>query len=99
MAKGIAHYSSTSGWDGNIGLCGHNRGTKYAIGSIKNLRTGDTITYTTVYGTRAYEVSYVGTIANTDWSRLQATSDNRITITTCLADQPSKRVVVQAIEK
>ena len=99
MAKGIAHYSSTSGWDGNICLCGHNRGTKYAIGSIKNLRTGDTITYTTVYGTRTYEVSYVGTIANTDWSRLQATQDNRITITTCLADQPSKRVVVQAIEK
>ena len=99
MSKGIAHYSSTTGWDGNIGLCGHNRGTKYAIGSIKDLRTGDTITYTTVYGTRTYTVSYVDTISSTDWSRLQATADNRITITTCLADQPSKRVVVQAIEK
>jgi len=58
-----------------------------------------TITYTTVYGTRTYEVSYIGTIASTDWSRLQATADNRITITTCLANQPEKRVVVQAIEK
>ena len=99
MAKGIAHYSTTTGWDGNIGLCGHNRGTKYAIGSIKDLKIGDTITYTTVCGTRTYEVSYVGTIDSTDWSRLQATADNRITITTCLANQPEKRVVVQAIEK
>lgn len=99
MKKGVAHYSSTTGWDGNVGLCGHNRGAKYVIGSIKDLKAGDTITYTTVYGTRTYEVSYVGTISNTDWSRLQATPDNRITITTCLADQPSKRVVVQGIEK
>ena len=99
MAKGMAHYSSTSGWDGNIGLCGHNRGSAYSIGSIKNLEIGDTITYTTVYGTRTYAVSYVGTISSTDWSRLQATADNRLTITTCLANQPSKRVVVQAVEK
>ena len=99
MAKGVAHYSSTTGWDGNIGLCGHNRGTKYAIGAIKNLKAGDTITYTTVYGTRTYEVSVVEVISSTDWSRLQATADNRITITTCLANQPTKRVVVQGIEK
>lgn len=99
MSKGVAHYSSTTGWDGNIGLCGHNRGSAYAIGSIKDLKIGDTITYTTDYGTRSYAVSYVGTISSTDWSRLQATADNRITITTCLANQPSKRVVVQAIEK
>lgn len=99
MAKGVAHYSSTSAWNGNVSLCGHNRGTKHAIGSIKDLDIGDTITYTTVYGTRSYAVSYVGTISSTDWSRLQATADNRITITTCLANQPSKRVVVQAVEK
>lgn len=99
MKKGVAHYSSTTGWNGNVGLCGHNRGAKYVIGSIKDLKAGDTILYTTVYGTRTYKVSYVGTISNTDWSSLQATPDNRITITTCLADQPSLRVVVQGIEQ
>lgn len=62
MAKGLGHYSSTSGWDGNIGVCGHNRGAKYTIGNIKNLKDGDTITYTTVYGTRTYEVVTVGFI-------------------------------------
>ena len=98
MAKGMAHYSSTSAWDGNVGLCGHNRGYTYAIGTIRNLKQGDTITYTTVYGTRTYSVVSVETIASTDWSRLQATTDNRLTLTTCLANQPEKRVCVQAVE-
>ena len=98
MAKGLGHYSSTSGWDGNVGVCGHNRGAKYTIGSIKNMKAGDTITYTTIYGTRTYEVVLVKTISSSDWSYLQATTDNRITITTCLANQPSKRVCVQAVE-
>lgn len=98
MAKGIAHYSSTSCWDGNVGVCAHNRGSKYAIGAVKDLKIGDSITYTTVYGTRTYSVSYVGVIANNDWSYLEATADNRITITTCLADHPESRVVVQAVE-
>ena len=99
MAKGVAHYSATTGWDGNVCVCGHNRGSAYSIGAIKDLKIGDTITYTTVYGKRTYAVSYVGTISSTDWSHLQATADNRVTITTCLANQPTKRVVVQAIEK
>ena len=98
MAKGLGHYSSTSGWDGNVGICGHNRGAKYNIGSIRNLEIGDTITYSTVYGTRTYAVILVKTISDSDWSYLQATADNRITITTCLADRPSKRVCVQAVE-
>ena len=98
MAKGLGHYSSTSGWDGNIGICGHNRGAKYNIGSIRNLEIGDNITYSTVYGTRTYAVILVRTISDSDWSYLQATADNRITITTCLANQPSKRVCVQAVE-
>lgn len=98
MAKGLGHYSSTSAWDGNIGLCGHNRGTKYAIGSIKGLLVGDTITYTTVYGTRTYAVEAVSIISDTDWSYLQATADNRITITTCLDNKPEYRVCVQASE-
>ena len=98
MTKGVAHFAVTSAWDGNVGVCGHNRGTKYAIGAIKNLERGDTITYTTIYGTRTYAVETVKIISNSDWSYLQATSDDRITLTTCLADHPESRVVVQAVE-
>ena len=98
MAKGVAHYSSTSAWDGNVGLAGHNRGAKFNIGTIKNLKQGDVITYTTMYGTRTYQVTSVKTITNTDWSYLQGTADNRITITTCLENHPESRVCVQAVE-
>lgn len=98
MKKGMGHYSSTSAWNGNVGVCGHNRGSTYVIGSIKNLKKGDTITYTTNLGTRTYAVATVTTISNDDWGYLQATADNRITLTTCLANHPESRVVVQAVE-
>lgn len=98
MSKGLGHYTSTSAWDGNVGVCGHNRGAKYVIGAIKDLEIGDTITYTTTLGTRTYTVETVATISSTDWSYLVATSDNRITITTCLANQPAYRICVQAVE-
>ena len=98
MKKGLGHYSSTSAWDGNVGACGHNRGSKYVIGSIKDLEYGAVITYTTVLGTRTYQVTYVGQIDNEDWSYLQSTPENRITITTCLADHPDSRICVQAVE-
>jgi LPXTG-site transpeptidase (sortase) family protein len=98
MKKGMGHYSSTSAWNGNVGVCGHNRGSTYVIGSIKNLKKGNTITYTTNLGTRTYAVTTVTTISNDDWSYLQATADNRITLTTCLANHPESRVVVQAVE-
>ena len=98
MSKGLGHYSSTSAWDGNVGVCGHNRGAQYVIGSIKDLEEGDLISYTTIHGTRTYAVVSVEIIASNDWSRLQATSDNRITLTTCLANQPEKRVCAQAVQ-
>ena len=98
MRKGVGHFPSTSAWDGNIGLCGHNRGSSHNIGSIKDLEIGDTIRYETSLGTRTYQVSLVKIIDWTDWSYLNGTSDNRITLITCLADQPTKRVCVQGIE-
>ncbi|CAN4013407.1 HTH cro/C1-type domain-containing protein, partial [Dysosmobacter welbionis] len=41
---------STSAWEGNIGLCGHNRGSSHNIGAIKDLEIGDTIRYQTSLG-------------------------------------------------
>ena len=88
----------TSIWNGNCSIAGHNRGVRDDFGDLHTLERGDTVTWTTRLGTRTYEVVLVKTIASTDWSYLQATADNRITITTCLANQPSKRVCVQAVE-
>ena len=50
MRKGVGHVPSTSAWEGNIGLCGHNRGSSHNIGAIKDLEIGDTIRYLTSLG-------------------------------------------------
>ena len=98
MNKGLGHFTTTSVWDGNVGICGHNRGAKYVIGAVKDLEAGDKITYTTSEGTRTYEVETVKKIRSDDWSYLDATWDNRITLITCVAGDYSHRWCVQAVE-
>jgi LPXTG-site transpeptidase (sortase) family protein len=98
MAKGVGHFAETSAWDGNVCLAGHNRGARYTIGAIKDLNVGDIIKYTTSLGTRTYAVSFVQTISSENWANTFETSDNRVTLFTCLANQPNFRVCVQAVE-
>lgn len=98
MKKGLGHFSDTSVWNGNVAVCGHNRGATYTIGDIKDLEIGDTITYTTSEGTRTYKVETVTKISSSDWSYLQPTSDNRLTLITCVANDSSSRWCVQAVQ-
>ena len=98
LAKGAGHFKSTSCWDGNVGLAGHNRGVANHFGQIHTLEDGDKITYTTKLGTRTYEVFYVGQIEETDFSRLGRSSENMITLITCVRNVPEMRWCVQARE-
>lgn len=98
MAKGLGHFVSSSVWDGNVCFCGHNRGAAYVIGGIKDMQLGDKITYTTSMGTRTYAVETITTVANDDWTYLKSTSDNRITLVTCVAGDYSHRWLLQAVE-
>lgn len=54
--------------------------------------------YKTPYGEKIYKVTMSKTIEETDWSYLQKTEENKITLITCVANQPSKRLCVQAVE-
>jgi len=98
LAKGAGHFKFTSVWDGNVGLAGHNRGVTNHFGQIHTLQNGDKIVYTTMLGTRTYEVYSVGQINESDFSRLDRTSDNIISLVTCVRDVPSLRWIVQAHE-
>lgn len=98
LAKGAGHFKSTSCWDGNVGIAGHNRGVTNHFGKIHTLKTGDQITYTTQLGTRTYEVFFVGQIEETDFSRLKRTNDNIITLVTCVQNVRNMRWCVQARE-
>lgn len=99
LKKGAGHFKSTSCWDGNIGIAGHNRGVANHFGNIHTLSIGDKVSYTTVYGTRTYEVFFVGKISETDFSRLGRSDENIITLITCVRDVPDQRWCIQAREK
>lgn len=99
MKKGAAHVSSTSVWNGNIGVVGHNRGSSGYFSKLKKVKIGDEITYKTKLGTRTYVVQSVTKISEDDWSKLQHTSNNKITLLTCVEDVPNQRLCVQAVER
>lgn len=98
LAKGVGHFTNTSIWDGNVSLAAHNRGTNAIFGKIHTLETGDRITLTTKEGTRTYAVTSVAKISETDNSMLEATSDNCITLFTCVRDQREYRWCVRGVE-
>lgn len=102
MSRGVAHFKSTSAYDGNVGLSAHNINFDGTDGYFKNLhtlKTGDTVSYKTALGEREYEVSLVKTISETDWSYLSRSTENRLTMVTCVSGKPTQRVLVQAIQK
>ena len=69
-------------WDGNACFAGHNRGVNNHFGKIHTLEAGDTITLTTVLGTRTYAVSSVEKVSVNDSSGTAPTTDNRVTLYT-----------------
>ena len=98
LKKGAGHFTNTSVWDGNVSIAAHNRGANNYFGKIHTLNTGDTISLTTQYGTRTYSVTSVMKISETDNSMLAATSDNCITLFTCVRDERDYRWCVRAVE-
>ena len=99
LKKGAGHFPDTSIWNGNCCIAGHNRGVRDDFGDLHTLDPGDAITWTTKLGTRTYEVISVTKVLETDTSGVAATSDNRLTLYTCVRDQRDYRWMVQAIER
>lgn len=94
MRKGAGHVDGTSTWNGNVALCGHNRGSWPYFGTLKNVQVGDVITYRTSLGVRTYRVTSAGRILATNTAVLNPTSDNRITLLTCIANEPAYRLCI-----
>ena len=98
LKKGAGHFTNTSIWNGNVSLAAHNRGANSYFGEIHTLESGDRITLTTKEGTRTYSVTSVSKISETDNSMLESTSENCITLFTCVRDQREYRWCVRAVE-
>ena len=97
LAKGAGHFESTSFFTGNTAIAAHNRGVANHFGKIHTLDLGDTIKLTTKLGTKTYEVYSVSKISSDDFSVLNDSRDDIITLITCVRDQPDYRWCVQAI--
>jgi sortase A len=98
LAKGAGHFASTSVWDGNVALAGHNRGNSAHFSFVKDMQMGDRLTYTTRYGTRTYEVYSKTQINEWDNLPLSWSAENILTLITCVADVPELRYCVIARE-
>lgn len=99
LSETIGHFPSTSIYEGNVGLASHNSGSQGDFfKNLKKIKIGSEIFYQTNYGTKRYVVTTKEIINEEDWSYLQETEDNRITLITCVAEQKDKRLCVQAIE-
>ena len=96
LDKGIGHFENTPYYEGNVGFAGHNSEEIWA--NLHELENGDIITYTSFLGARQYKVCNLQKIDETDWSLLENTEKNFITLITCVRNEPFKRLAVQAIE-
>ena len=96
----VGHIDNTATYDGNIGLAGHNRGCKNSyFARINELEIGDEIKYKTKFYERTYVVDNIQVILETDWSLLQSTEENKLSLITCITNKRKQRLCVQAIEK
>ena len=99
MLEYVGHFENTSALSGNVGLAAHNRG--YPINyfaKLKELEINDEIIYKTQYGIKRYKVILTTIIQDTDWSYLQETEENKITLITCVENKPNQRRCIQGIE-
>ena len=100
MSKYVGHFEDTSKTTGNIGLAAHNRGyeVNYFSG-LKTLKEGDEIIYKYDNFEKTYIVNQHKIIKDTDWSYLKQTEENKITLITCIENEPEYRRCIQGIEK
>ena len=99
MDKFVGHFEETSKTNGNIGLAAHNRGyeNNYFSG-LKKLKEGDKILYTYENYKKEYAVTKHVIIENTDWTYLEDTEENTITLITCVENEPKYRRCIQGEE-
>ena len=96
----IGHFEETSKDIGNIGLAAHNRGYKNNyFENLKKLKEGNIIKYKYKTVEREYVVEKHIIIKDTDWTNLEETDENTITLITCVENQPEYRRCIQGIEK
>ena len=98
LNRSIGHFEDTSRIDGNCGLAAHNRGYRVNyFARLKELEKGDMIYYFVDGNKYEYEINDIVIIYETDWSMLENTEENKITLITCVENREEYRLCVQGI--
>ena len=95
----VGHFEESAITNGNVCLAAHNRG--YDVNyfeNIKKLLLNDIIIYKYDNFEKQYAVSNITIIKDTDWSYIENSNENKITLITCIEDEPEYRLCVQATE-
>lgn len=95
----VGHFIDTAIEMGNIGLAAHNRGYQYNyFQNLKKLKKEDRIIYTHNEFKKEYVVNVIEIIENSNWNYLKESEDNKITLITCIENEPKYRRCIQAVE-
>ena len=96
LKYGVGHFTSSPYINGNVCLAAHNTDQFWA--RLKEPSTGDKILYKTFWGNKSYEVFNSSIIDEMDFSLLENSDQNIITLITCVKNNKPKRLCVQAKE-
>lgn len=95
----VGHFEDSKRRNGNIALAAHNRGYNVNYFSrIKELNLGDEILYSYNEFSKSYKVISKEIIKNTDFSKIEDTKKNQITLITCVENEPEFRRCIIAEE-
>ena len=83
LSKGVGHLSNSPYFNGNVCLAAHNTSKFWA-----KLNTC----------TKEYQVNNITQVEETDWTLLNDTEENYLTLVTCIKGKSNLRLVVQAVE-
>lgn len=100
LNNSVGHFEDTPKTIGNVGLAGHNRGyEKNYFENLEKLKIGQEIKYKYNNFENEYVIDKIEIIKNTNWSYLENTKENKLTLITCIENKPDYRRCVQATEK
>lgn len=92
----VGHFEESPTKKGNVCLAAHNRGYKNNyFENLKKLKIGDEIFYKNNEYEEKYIVSKHEIIKDTDWVNLENTKEDKITLITCVENEPNYRRCIQ----
>ena len=100
LATAVGHFEDTAIYNGNVCLAGHNSGTNKNgedVGFFKRLnelQIGDEIIYHHAFGEYIYKVSEIKEIEETDFSVLEPSTTDKLTLITCVKGKKKLRLCV-----